>query len=105
MTAPPTKVCFRYCPAPPVAERFAPVPPLATGTVPVNEMLGVAPPLLASGALAVTPVTPPLPVLSVAHSKVTGFTPSFLYLSTLPLSATTGAGKNTLRSFSTVVVP
>src|SRR5882724_602137 len=39
-----------------------PVPPFATGTVPVSEMFGVAPPLEASGLLAVTLVTVPLPV-------------------------------------------
>src|SRR3989442_15379493 len=39
-----------------------PVPPFATGTVPVSEMFGVAPPLEASGLLAVILVTVALPV-------------------------------------------
>jgi hypothetical protein len=42
-------------------DAVTPVPPLATGSVPVNVMLGVAPPLDAILPLPVTDETPPPP--------------------------------------------
>jgi hypothetical protein len=50
----------------PVATVARPVPPLATETIPVREMLGLAPPLLDSGALAVTAPTPEASVCQAA---------------------------------------